>query len=142
MGGTWDLFRYPGIRSDSDMHTLGYEFKPWRDPKAIADGPAIREYIRETARENNIEGNIRYCHRVTDLDWSSADAVWTVTVKRTDSGETVRLQCNFLLMCAGYYSYRTAHSPEFPGRGDRRSRPWPPGRPRAGPWPYARGSPP
>ena len=98
------------------MHTLGYEFKPWRDPKAIADGPAIREYVRETAREYNIEPHIRYRHRVIHMAWSSEDGRWTLTAKQTDSDETVRFSCNFLLMCAGYFSYRQAHTPEFPGR--------------------------
>ncbi len=118
MGGTWDLFRYPGIRSDSDMHTLGYNFKPWRDAKAIADGPAIRAYVNETARENGVEEHIRYRHRVIRIAWSSRDANWTVTAQRADSNDTVELRCNFLMMCAGYYSYRQAHTPEFPGRED------------------------
>ncbi len=118
MGGTWDLFRYPGIRSDSDMHTLGYSFKPWRDPKAIADGPSIRAYVNEAAREHGVEQNIRYRHRVTQLSWSSEEAAWTVTAQRTDSDETVELRCNFLMMCAGYYSYRRAHTPDFPGQED------------------------
>ncbi len=116
IGGTWDLFRYPGIRSDSDMHTLGYSFKPWKDPKAIADGPAIREYVRETASENGVDQHIRFGHRVTRIAWSSEDATWTVTVHH--DGETQDLQCNFLMMCAGYYSYRRAHTPDFPGRDD------------------------
>jgi cation diffusion facilitator CzcD-associated flavoprotein CzcO len=120
MGGTWDLFRYPGIRSDSDMHTLGYNFKPWRNPKAIADGPAIREYIRETAAENNIESRIRYRHRVTRMEWTSETATWTLAVERTDTGKVMELTCNFLLMCAGYYSYRQGHDPVFPGREDFR----------------------
>ncbi len=118
IGGTWDLFRYPGIRSDSDMHTLGYSFKPWRDPKAIADGPAIRAYVNETAREHGVEQHIRFQHRVTRLAWSSADATWTVTVQKGE--ETTELRCNFLMMCAGYYSYRKAHTPEFPGRDSYR----------------------
>ncbi|MEP5763669.1 MAG: NAD(P)/FAD-dependent oxidoreductase [Halieaceae bacterium] len=115
MGGTWDLFRYPGIRSDSDMHTLGYSFKPWRQAKAIADGPAILEYINETATESGIDQHIRYQHLVTGMDWSSADSQWTVQVRRKDTGETLRFKCNFLLMCAGYYSYRQGHSPDFVG---------------------------
>lgn len=118
MGGTWDLFRYPGIRSDSDMHTLGYSFKPWRDPKAIADGPSIRAYVNETARENGVEEHIRYRHRVTRMEWSSQDACWTVTAQRGDGGDSIQLRCNFLMMCAGYYSYRQAHTPDFPGRED------------------------
>jgi cation diffusion facilitator CzcD-associated flavoprotein CzcO len=116
MGGTWDLFRYPGIRSDSDMHTLGYDFKPWRNPKAIADGPSILEYIHETATENGIERHIRYGHRVTRAAWSSEDARWRVEAALGDSGERAALTCNFLLMCSGYYSYGGGHTPDFPGR--------------------------
>lgn len=84
MGGTWDLFRYPGIRSDSDMFTLGYNFKPWSDPKAIADGPSIRRYIEETARENGIDRKIRYRHRVLRADWDSVNARWNLDVQRGD----------------------------------------------------------
>jgi cation diffusion facilitator CzcD-associated flavoprotein CzcO len=116
IGGTWDLFRYPGIRSDSDMHTLGYSFKPWKNPKAIADGPSIRAYVEETARENAIEPHIRFRQRVQKVEWSSRDARWTVSAMRTDTGDAVEYQCKFLLMCAGYYSYRRGHTPEFPGR--------------------------
>lgn len=116
IGGTWDLFRYPGIRSDSDMHTLGYNFKPWRNAKAIADGPSILQYIEETASEFGIDRHIRLRHRVTSVSWSSADATWTVDVERGDSGDTTRFTCNFLMMCAGYYSYRHGHVPDFPGR--------------------------
>ena len=118
MGGTWDLFRYPGIRSDSDMHTLGYNFKPWRAAKAIADGPAILSYIHETAEENDIDRHIRYQHLVTRADWSSADATWTVEATDKSSGETRRYSCNFLYMCSGYYSYRQGHTPNFAGRED------------------------
>ena len=120
MGGTWDLFRYPGIRSDSDMHTLGYNFKPWKDGKAIADGPAILKYIHETAAEHDIESHIRYQHRVTDLSWSSADARWTITAKRGESGEAATLTADFVMMCAGYYSYLEGHMPEFPGLDEYR----------------------
>jgi len=116
MGGTWDLFRYPGIRSDSDMHTLGYHFKPWRAEKAIADGPSILNYIKDTAAENNIDRNIRYGHQVKKASWSTADAEWSVQVERQDTGETVRIRCNFLLMCAGYYSYEGGYTPAFSGR--------------------------
>ena len=116
MGGTWDLFRYPGIRSDSDMHTLGYRFKPWREAKSIADGPAILDYVKDTAAEHGVDEHIRYRHRATSATWSSEDARWTVAAVRTDTGETVRLTCNFLLLCAGYYSYRKGHVPEFEGR--------------------------
>jgi len=116
MGGTWDLFRYPGIRSDSDMHTLGYSFKPWREAKAIADGPSILNYVREAAAEYDVDGHIRYGHRATRASWSSEDAAWTVEAVRAETGETVRFTCNFLLMCAGYYSYQQGHTPEFEGR--------------------------
>ena len=116
MGGTWDLFRYPGIRSDSDMHTLGYSFKPWREAKAIADGPAILNYVREAAAEYGVDDHIRFGHRATRASWSSEDAAWTVEAARADTGETVRFTCNFLLMCAGYYSYQQGYTPEFEGR--------------------------
>ncbi len=119
MGGTWDLFRYPGIRSDSDMHTLGYAFKPWRHAKAIADGPAILAYVKETAAEYGVADHVRYRHRATRAVWSSEHATWTVDTVRGD-GETVRFTCGFLLMCAGYYSYREGHTPEFAGRDDFR----------------------
>jgi len=116
LGGTWDLFRYPGIRSDSDMYTLGYRFKPWTDAKAIADGPAILRYVRETASETGIDARIRYDHRVVRAEWSSDDARWTVTVERTDTGETTQLTCGFLYGCTGYYRYDAGYTPEFPGR--------------------------
>ncbi|MCB0032811.1 MAG: NAD(P)/FAD-dependent oxidoreductase [Anaerolineales bacterium] len=116
MGGTWDLFRYPGVRSDSDMHTLGYKFKPWTAAQAIADGPSILEYIQETAAENNIGQHIRYNHMVKSAAWSSEDATWTLTIERPDNGETVEIQSNFLSMCSGYYSYEEGYTPEFNGR--------------------------
>jgi len=116
MGGTWDLFRYPGIRSDSDMHTLGYSFKPWREAKAIADGPSILKYVKEAAAEYGVDRHIRYEHLVTSAAWSSADATWTVEALRKDTGDTVRFTCNLLFMCAGYYSYRHGYTPEFRGR--------------------------
>ena len=112
-GGTWDLFRYPGIRSDSDMHTLGYRFKPWRDAKAIADGPAILRYVKETAAEHDVERHIRYRHRAMRAAWSSQDAVWKVDAVRTDTGETASFTANLVLMCAGYYSYERGYTPEF-----------------------------
>jgi monooxygenase len=115
LGGTWDLFRYPGIRSDSDMYTLGYSFRPWTNPKAIADGPAILSYVRDTAEAHGIDKNIRYRHRVERAQWSSKDSRWTIEA-RTSTGETVRLTCNFLFMCAGYYDYDEGYTPEFPGR--------------------------
>src|SRR5210317_1073961 len=116
MGGTWDLFRYPGIRSDSDMHTLGYRFKPWKDAKAIADGPAILQYIRETADEYDIEDRIRYRHHLTRAEWSSGDCAWTLTVEVGEEKELREVRCGFLLMCAGYYSYEHGHTPDFPSR--------------------------
>jgi monooxygenase len=115
IGGTWDLFRYPGIRSDSDMYTLGYSFKPWREAKAIADGPSIRNYVCETASENGIEPNIRFRHQVKRASWSSADARWTVEAERGPEKEIVRFTCNFLFMCSGYYSYAGGYTPEFAG---------------------------
>ncbi len=113
MGGTWDLFRYPGIRSDSDMHTLGYSFKPWLDAKAIADGPAILDYVRQTATENDVDKHIRYNHLAKKASWSSAHAKWTIEAERRDTGETVRFTCNILFMNSGYYSYREGFTPEF-----------------------------
>jgi monooxygenase len=115
IGGTWDLFRYPGIRSDSDMYTLGYAFRPWREAKAIADGSSILEYVRSTAREHGIERRIRFRHRVVRAEWSSADARWTVEAERGDTGETVRLTCGFLFMCSGYYRYDEGYTPAFAG---------------------------
>ena len=115
IGGTWDLFRYPGVRSDSDMYTLGYGFRPWTGAEAIAQGPAIRDYVRETAREGGIEARIRTGHRVKRASWSTADARWTVEAERTDTGELVGFTCNFLHMCSGYYDYAAGHSPEFAG---------------------------
>ncbi len=115
MGGTWDLFRYPGIRSDSDMYTLGYNFKPWKEGKAIADGPSILKYIRETASEAGIDRNIRYRHTVTSAQWSSEDAAWTIAVRNSDCDEMTTMRCGFLLMCAGYYNYEQGYLPEFKG---------------------------
>ncbi len=113
IGGTWDLFRYPGIRSDSDMHTLGYRFKPWTEARAIADGPSILKYVRDTAHEEGIDRHIVFHTRVTAADWDSGAAVWTVTAER--GGETIATTCNFLLMCSGYYSYTEGHLPEWGG---------------------------
>jgi cation diffusion facilitator CzcD-associated flavoprotein CzcO len=118
IGGTWDLFRYPGIRSDSDMHTLGYSFKPWLEAKAIADGPSIRKYVNETADENEIRDNIRFNHLVQDAAWSTEHATWTVTSFNKATNETVRYRCNFLYMCSGYYNYDEAYTPEFEGIED------------------------
>jgi cation diffusion facilitator CzcD-associated flavoprotein CzcO len=115
LGGTWDLFRYPGVRSDSDMYTLGYSFRPWEDAKAIADGPAILSYIRETASEFGVDKKIRYGHRVRRASWSSADAVWTVEAETGEEKHVVRLTCNFLFLCTGYYDYEGGYTPEWPG---------------------------
>jgi cation diffusion facilitator CzcD-associated flavoprotein CzcO len=114
-GGTWDLFRYPGIRSDSDMYTLGYSFRPWEDAKSIADGPSILRYVRQTADDHGIDRKIRFGHRVVRAEWSSADARWTVEVQREDTRETVRLTCGFLFMCSGYYRYDEGYTPDFQG---------------------------
>ncbi len=134
IGGTWDLFRYPGIRSDSDMLTMGYSFRPWTHPKAISPGEDIREYITATARDEGIDRNIRFRHQIKRASWSSEDAKWTVEVVKqssslggssntagdtTSSGvetndEPVTLTCNFLFCCAGYYRYSAGHLPEFP----------------------------
>jgi monooxygenase len=115
IGGTWDLFRYPGIRSDSDMHTLGYRFRPWTEARSIADGPSILHYVRDTAREGGIDRRIRFRHRVAAAEWSSAEARWTVEAERTDTGETVTLTCGFLFINSGYYRYDEGYTPEFPG---------------------------
>jgi monooxygenase len=115
IGGTWDLFRYPGVRSDSDMFTLGYSFRPWKQAKAIADGPDILQYVRETAREHGIDRKIRFGHRVKQASWSSADARWTVEAECGASSEPVRLTCSFLFMCAGYYRYDQGYTPAFEG---------------------------
>ncbi|HBD32880.1 MAG TPA: FAD-containing monooxygenase EthA, partial [Cupriavidus sp.] len=122
MGGTWDLFRYPGIRSDSDMYTLGYRFKPWRGAKAIADGPSILSYIRETADEAGITKHIRYGHKVVSAAWDSRSACWTIEAERTADGSRVRLRTHFLYVCAGYYSYAEGHRPTFPGEENFRGR--------------------
>lgn len=120
IGGTWDLFRYPGVRSDSDMHTLGFRFKPWTDAKSIADGPSIMKYLRETVREHGIDQKIRFDSRVVRADWSSDTATWTLTVRRPHGDETI--ECKFLFMCSGYYSYKKGHDPEFAGRDRFRGR--------------------
>ena len=115
IGGTWDLFRYPGIRSDSDMFTLGYSFRPWTGEKAIADGDSILDYIRAAATETGVAGHIRLNHRVLGAAWSSAEARWHVTGERTDTGEDVELTCNFLVSCTGYYRYDHGYEPHFAG---------------------------
>jgi cation diffusion facilitator CzcD-associated flavoprotein CzcO len=115
IGGTWDLFRYPGIRSDSDMYTLGYRFKPWTEKKAIADGPSILRYVRQVARESDLERTIRFDHAVKRASWSSEHAQWTVEVERGPERDLVSFTCNFLYGCAGYYRYDAGYTPEFPG---------------------------
>jgi len=115
MGGTWDFFKYPGLRSDSDMYTLGFPFFPWKDPKAIADGPAILSYIKETAAAFGIDKQIKYNHQVCQANWSSTQQEWMITV-RTNSEETTQLRCQFLMMCSGYYDYDQAYMPDFPNQ--------------------------
>lgn len=122
LGGTWDLFRYPGIRSDSDMFTLGYSFRPWTNPKAIADGPAILAYIRETAEAYGIDRKIRYRKKVERARWSSKDARWTIDVRDGATGQLEQLTCSFLFTAAGYYDYDEGYTPELPGRERFRGR--------------------
>jgi monooxygenase len=120
IGGTWDLFRYPGIRSDSDMYTLGYSFRPWKEAKAIADGPSILNYIRETARDFRVEQKIRFQHKVVRASWSTEDSQWVVEVERTDTGERLHMTADFVLTCTGYYRYDEGYTPEFAGIEDFR----------------------
>src|SRR5687767_13842721 len=115
IGGTWDLFRYPGIRSDSDMYTLGYSFRPWEGEKAIADGASILQYIKDTASAEGIDDHIRFHHRVVAADWSTPDGRWLVTAERTDTGERFQLTAGFIFSCSGYYRYDKGHQPDFPG---------------------------
>ena len=115
LGGTWDLFRYPGIRSDSDMYTLGYSFRPWLGDRSMADGPAILEYVKATARENGVERNIRFAHKAVRASWSSETARWTVEVEHTHTGERTSLTCGFLFLCTGYYNYSEPYTPRFEG---------------------------
>ena len=115
IGGTWDLFRYPGLRSDSDMFTLGYSFRPWDGEKSIADGDSILQYIRDTATEAGIDTKIRFHHRIVSADWSSDDARWHVRAERTDTGDTVEVTCGFLFSCTGYYRYDHGYQPDFAG---------------------------
>ncbi|WLE63566.1 NAD(P)/FAD-dependent oxidoreductase [Burkholderia plantarii] len=127
LGGTWDLFRYPGVRSDSDMFTLGYSFRPWHSDNAIAEGATILDYIRDTAREAGIERAIRFHHRVTGANWDPATARWQVEVLRGDGGDgqpprALRFTCRFLYMCSGYYDYENGHAPSWPGMESFRGR--------------------
>jgi len=115
LGGTWSLFRYPGIRSDSDMYTFGFGFRPWPGARSIADGDSIMRYLRDTARESGLDARIRYGHRVIGLAWSSADARWTVEVERAEGGH-LTLTAGFVVMASGYYDYARGHDPAFPGR--------------------------
>jgi cation diffusion facilitator CzcD-associated flavoprotein CzcO len=117
IGGTWDLFRYPGIRSDSDMHTLGYNFKPWTEAKAIADGPSIRKYVNETADDHDIKRHIQFDTKVVSAQWSTPDALWTVETTN-EAGESKQISGNFVLMCGGYYNYDKPYDPEFEGVED------------------------
>ena len=114
-GGTWDLFRYPGIRSDSDMYTFGYGFKPWSDKSSIADGHKILRYIREAAAEYDVEQHIRYQHKVLSANWSSTNQRWLVTAELGDTGEQVTIDCQFIFSCSGYYDYDQGYTPEFAG---------------------------
>ena len=118
IGGTWDLFRYPGIRSDSDMHTLGYSFRPWDGEKSIADGDSILQYIKDTAAELGVEGHIRFKHRIIAAEWSTPDSLWHVTAERTDNGEAVEVTASFLFSCSGYYRYDHGYLPDFEGMAD------------------------
>jgi monooxygenase len=118
LGGTWSLFKYPGIRSDSDMFTLGYGWKPWDGEAAIADGPDILDYLKEAARETGVDQRIRYNHKVTKASWSSANKIWTVDVEHTDTGKTSQLTANFVWSTAGYYDYDEGYTPDFPGIED------------------------
>ena len=122
IGGTWDLFRYPGIRSDSDMFTFGYPFRPWQSNATIADGESIRTYIRETAEAYGVDRKIRFRHRVKSASWSSADALWTIDAERGAEREPVRFTCNFLFGCTGYYDYAGGYTPEFAGTGNFKGR--------------------
>ncbi len=118
MGGTWDLFKYPGIRSDSDMYTLGYNFRPWLHKKALADGLTILQYIKDTAKEGGYEDKIRYNHKVTDSNWSSEHSRWEMDISTTGDSEPKKYTCNFLFACSGYYSYDAGYTPDFKGVKD------------------------
>ncbi|HEX2578172.1 MAG TPA: NAD(P)/FAD-dependent oxidoreductase [Aquihabitans sp.] len=115
IGGTWDLFRYPGLRSDSDMYTLGYAFRPWTGERSIATGDSILQYIRDTAAEDGTDRRIRFHHRIVWAEWRTDEARWHVTAERTDTGEAVSITCGFLFSCTGYYRYDHGYQPEFPG---------------------------
>lgn len=121
IGGTWDLFKYPGIRSDSDMYTLGFKFRPWTNPKAIADGPSIMNYLHETIKDHKIDQNILFNQKVVKASWSSEKALWTLNVQ-TNTGEAIVYTCNFLSMCSGYYNYEKGYTPDFEGLNQYKGR--------------------
>jgi len=114
IGGTWDLFKYPGIRSDSDMYTFGFPFHPWKNPKAIADGASIMAYLNDTVDTYNLRKHIQFGKRVAASNWSSTKKKWTLTINDSHSGESRTITCNFLFMCSGYYDYRAGYEPNFP----------------------------
>ena len=118
IGGTWDLFKYPGIRSDSDMHTMGFRFKPWTDPKTIADGPSILEYLNEAADENNLREKIQFKTKVKTAQWDSSSATWRLGIERGASDQIEDVSCNVLYLCGGYYNYDQGYLPEFEGYND------------------------
>ncbi|MEO5903866.1 MAG: NAD(P)/FAD-dependent oxidoreductase, partial [Gemmatimonadaceae bacterium] len=115
IGGTWDLFRYPGVRSDSDMYTLGYRFQPWTNAKAIADGPSILSYVRETANQHGIDDKIRFNRRVRRASWSSSASRWTIEAESGAEKKTEKLTCSFIYLCTGYYDYDNGYTPDWPG---------------------------
>ena len=118
IGGTWDLFKYPGIRSDSDMHTMGFRFKPWTDPKTIADGPSILEYLNEAADENNLREKIQFKTKVKTAQWDSNSACWRLGIEKDESGVIQDVSCSILYLCGGYYNYDQGYLPEFDGYED------------------------
>ncbi len=118
IGGTWDLFRYPGIRSDSDMHTLGYSFRPWGGERSIADGDSILQYIKDTAAESGVDTHVRFNHRVIAADWSTPESRWHIKAMRTDTNEILHLTAGFIFACSGYYRYDHGYLPHFEGIGD------------------------
>ncbi|MDX1670129.1 MAG: NAD(P)/FAD-dependent oxidoreductase, partial [Limnobacter sp.] len=115
MGGTWDLFKYPGIRSDSDMFTLGYNFKPWKGTKVLASGPEIKKYIQEAAKENRVEDHIHFGLKGEKLEWDTDSAIWTLTSVNEETGEKQIFSANFVIGCTGYYNYDKGYAPNFPG---------------------------
>ena len=116
IGGTWDLFKYPGIRSDSDMHTMGFRFKPWTDPKTIADGPSIIKYLKEAVEENNLEEKIQFQKKVVSAAWNTGEALWTLEVEDQSNKSIELMSCNILYLCGGYYNYDEGYTPEFKGQ--------------------------